>query len=108
MAMARSGMQHVAMRRAELLGLDKKDGDLEESILRIVPIHFEREFFAKSKHNLESYSRLGYLRLKDIIRELETKHTDKLFKSELSKLRDIVKESASDSFQSNLVHYYKY
>ena len=91
-------MQHVAMRRAELLGLDKKDGELEESILRIVPIHFEREFFAKSKHNLESYSRLGYLRLKDIIRELETKHTDKLFKSELSKLRDIVKESVSESF----------
>ena len=66
--------------------------------MRIVPIHFEREIFAKSKHNLESYSRLGYLRLKDIIRELETKHTDKLFKSELSKLRDIVKESVSESF----------
>ena len=94
MAMARSGMQHVALRRVQLLGLDPKDGELSEPILRILPLHFDREYFGKSKHNLETYSRQSFFRLRDMIIEFEKKHSDKLFKSELSKLQDIVKESA--------------
>ena len=95
MAMARSGMQHVAMRRAQVLGLDPTDGALDESILRIVPIYFDREFFSKTK-NLETYSRLCFQRLRDIIREFEVKHADKSFKFELTKLREIAKESATE------------
>ena len=60
-----------------------------------MPIYFDREFFSKTK-NLETYSRLGFQRLRDIIREFEVKHADKSFKFELTKLREIAKESATE------------
>ena len=52
MAMARSGMQHVATRRVQLLGLDKDKEELKEAILRVVPIHFEREFLGQEQEQL--------------------------------------------------------
>ena len=98
MAMARSGMQHVATRRVQLLGLDKDKEELKEAILRVVPIHFEREFWAKSKNNLETYSKLAHQKLNECIKEFEVKKADKHFKTLLGPIRSIVEASATESF----------
>ena len=95
---ARSGIQHVATRRIQLLGLDKGEEGLKEAILRVAPIYFERGFGGTSKHNLETYSKLVHQKLNDCIKDFEKKKIDSHFeKTLLNPLGDILGDSVTES-----------
>ena len=98
MAMARSGLQHVAIRRIQLLGLDADKEQLSDAILRVTPIYFEREFWAKSKHKLETYSELAHKALLDCVSEFHGKKAETRYNKIFNSVRKIAEESISDSF----------
>ena len=99
MAMARSGVQHVAFRRAQLLGLDKETAALSNAVLQVAPIYFEREFWAKSKNNMHTYSGIAHRALADCVTEF-TKKTEKRYTRLINSLRRIAQESISESFSA--------
>ena len=69
----------------------------KQAILRIAPIDLERELWAKSKHNSETYSKLVHQKLNDCIKDFEKKKTDINFeKTVLNPIRDIVVDSVTE------------
>lgn len=94
MAQARTGMQFVTARRAQILKLGEEASTLEDRLLQVVPIFFEDTFLRKApSKKLEDYSRRAYERLEACIAEFTKKKLDSKYRAMLTDLREIADAS---------------
>ena len=94
MAQARTAMQFVTARRAQILKLGEETVTLEVKLLQVVPIFFEDAFLRKCRSKkIEDYSRLAHAGLAACIDEFNNKKTDSKYRAMLSDLREIADAS---------------
>ena len=90
MAQARTGMQFVTARRAQVFGLGEEEATMSMDLIQVVPIMFENEFLRKApSKKLEDYSRVAHERLQGCIDGFTSKKRDKQYQTLLSRLREI-------------------
>ena len=93
MAQARTAMQFVTARRAQILKLGEETATLEVKLLQVVPIFFEDEFIRKRGSKNEDYGRRAHAGLAACINEFNNKKTDSKYRAMLSDLREIADAS---------------
>ena len=90
MAQARSGMQFVTTRRAQILSLSDEQATLKTEWLQVVPIYFENMFLKQQKtKKIEDYSRTAYRTLAGCLEEFTKKKADHKFLWIVKGLREI-------------------
>ena len=94
MAQVRSGMQFLALERAQILYPNEEAKTIPERLLRVAPIYFENEYLLGKKTKLEEYSRLVRRRLQNCIREFSEKKSDQQYHYILKELHFIAEKSS--------------
>ena len=95
MAQARSAMQFVTTRRAQILVLGEAEAEMPVELLQVVPIFFENELYDKCpKKAIENYSRFAHERMKRCLDEFHMKKKDTHYLKIIRDLRELVATSS--------------